>query len=183
MSIDFEWLEQKVLVSELTDDERTALGCIKEESFNKGENIISQGEAGGTLHILRSGVASVEDRTRADGSIKIAEIKEGTIFGEMSFLNNEKTSADVVARKDCVVYKLSQNDFATVMSQQQQLAYTIFARILEQETKVILEMKTRLTPILREMSRKVIKLPLMLKIPALILIVATIIELAIVLNK
>jgi len=33
MSIDFEWLEQKVLVSELTDDERTALGCIKEESF------------------------------------------------------------------------------------------------------------------------------------------------------
>jgi CRP-like cAMP-binding protein len=183
MSIDFKWLEQKVLFTELTDNERAALGCIKEESFKKGERIITQGQIGGTLYILRSGLASVEDRNRADGSIKLAELKEGTIFGELTFLNNENTSADVTARKNCVVYELSQNDFADLMGKQQQLAYTIFARILEHETKIILAMKTRLTPMLRELSRKVVKIPLMLKVLALILIVGTIIELAFLLNK
>ncbi|MFQ5581299.1 MAG: cyclic nucleotide-binding domain-containing protein [Mariprofundaceae bacterium] len=170
MSIDMKWLEQQVLLRELASEERTALKCLQEEAFSAGQKIITEGQPGGMLYILRSGKASVEDSNRYEGRINIADVEEGALFGEMTFLNNQMATADVTASEDCVVYKLSHTDFSDLMREQQQLAYSIFTLILNHQSKVILSMKVRLMPMLRNLKKKAAKLPLAIKLLPVIFI-------------
>ena len=52
MSIDFEWLEEKVFLRTLADQERKTLQkAITLENFNKGDVVIMQNEVGGTLYL------------------------------------------------------------------------------------------------------------------------------------
>ncbi len=106
MSIDINWLEKIILSRALSSSEREAMSGLTLSTFKEGDTIISKGQEGGILYILRSGVAQVEDNLEGI-RVRIAGLQEGTIFGEMSFLNNQKATAEVVALGDCVVYKLT----------------------------------------------------------------------------
>jgi len=170
MSIDWTWLEEKVLQRKLTEDERKALACLSEEQFAAGQKIITQGQPGGMLYILRSGRVGVEESDRYEGRINIANIEEGGIFGELTFLNNQPTTADVTASEDCVVYKLSHGDFSALMRTQQQLAYSVFTFILNHQSRVIQSMRLRLVPMLRQIKDKAAKLPLTIKLLPVIFI-------------
>jgi CRP-like cAMP-binding protein len=163
MSIDMEWLERHIVLRELTADERTALECLKEKTFGAHDTIIAQGQQGGMLYILRSGAASVEDINESD-RVRIADVTEGALLGEMSFLSGKQTTAEVIASEDCVVYTLSRDDFSNIMRDQQNAAYAILARMLASQANIIQKMNAELLPLWRNLKKKAAKLPLIIKL-------------------
>jgi CRP-like cAMP-binding protein len=171
MEIEMAWLENKVLHRTLTPDERSSLACLQQLSFKTGERIISEGQPGGVLYILRSGKVNVEDNNRYEGRISLAELEEGALFGELTFLNNKAATADVTALEDCIVYKLSQNDFSGFFRNQQQLAYQIFTIILEHQSSVIMSQRVTIAPMLRKLKNRAQGLPMFVKIAPIIFLI------------
>jgi len=171
MSVDITWLEEKVLKRTLTPEERQALSCIQVKSYNAWDKIIEQNQPGGTLYIFRSGVADVEDN---DGKerVRIANIEEGTMFGELSFMSDEPTTAEVIAKEKSEVYQISRADFSELMRNQQALAYTFMCQMLNNQGRIIREMKSQLAPILRNLAKKANSLPLFVKLFPIFFIIA-----------
>ena len=124
MSVDMAWLEENIIKRTLSDSERQAFACIQEKIFASGEKIITEGQQGGTLGIMRSGRAKVEDNNRYEGRVTLVEIEPETLFGELAFLSDRRRTADVTALEDCVVYTLSKDDFTQIMKNHHELAYT-----------------------------------------------------------
>ncbi|MES0371300.1 MAG: cyclic nucleotide-binding domain-containing protein [Mariprofundaceae bacterium] len=170
MSIDIDWLEKNVVKRALSSDERAALACVKVTTFTTGQAIITQGQPGGTLYLLRSGKASVEDNQNGN-RMRLADVAEGDCFGALTFLNGEPTTAEVLAHQDCEVYSLDHDDFSTLMRDQQTMAYEIFTHILEHQTQVISNMRAELLPVLRKLKQKADSLPLFIKLLPVLFII------------
>lgn len=174
MSIDFDWLEKNVVLRELSADERAALDCVKVSNFTTGQAIITQGQPGGTLYLLRSGKASVEDNQNGN-RMRLADVVEGDCFGALTFLNGKPTTAEVLAHQDCEVYSLDHDDFSNLMRDQQKIAYEIFTHILEHQSQVITNMRAELLPVLRRLKEKADSLPLFIKLLPILFIIAYIV--------
>lgn len=67
----------------------------RQVKFARGQTIIQQDSAGGSLYFLASGSARVE----ADGVV-VARLGASQICGELAFLDNCKSSASVIAETD-----------------------------------------------------------------------------------
>lgn len=169
-TVDTEWLDKNVIKRVLTSAECEALQVMEVANYREGDNIIEKGQKGGKLYILRSGLAQVEDNNEGI-RVRIAGLEEGTIFGEMSFLNNNTASAQVTALSECVVYKLSKEQFSVIMAKHQELAFAIFCDILEEQTAIVQKMNAQFIPILRNIKIKAQQLPLLVKLIPVILIV------------
>ena len=172
MSIDIAWLEENILKRTLTAEEREAIQCVQVKTYNAWDKIIEQNQPGGTLYVLRSGTADVEDNNGKD-RVKIANIKEGTMFGLTSFMNDDSTTtAEVMAKETCVVYELTKEAFAVLMRDHQNLAFTIIHRVVSNQSKIIRAMNEQMLPILRNLAKKANSLPLFVKLFPIFFIIA-----------
>lgn len=107
--IDFEWLEARVFCRDLTDQEKDSLReMIVVDHFGKGQKIIVANEPGGNLYLLRSGRVDVLLNFNGE-SIKAADLGEGAQVGDMSFIDDDTASATIVARGNCVAYKITRD--------------------------------------------------------------------------
>ena len=89
----------------LTHDERVdclALGTIGKQP--SGTKLLQAGDRPRALFVLLAGNAEVR---RGDGVV-LARLVSGDIFGEMSFIQSVRASADVVATSDVTVLTLTQ---------------------------------------------------------------------------
>jgi CRP-like cAMP-binding protein len=89
----------------LTHDERVdclALGTIGKQP--SGTKLLQAGDRPHAIFVLLAGNAEVR---RGDG-IALARLVSGDIFGEMSFIQNVRASADVVATTDVTVLTLTE---------------------------------------------------------------------------
>lgn len=175
MEINTSWLGESILKRELTPSEKDALSCMTVSSFSAGEKIISKGQSGGTLEIMYSGKAKVEDNNRYEGRVTLAEIEGGTIFGELSFLSNRHRTADVTALEDCVVYTLKQDDFTELLKTHHDLTCAILTAIMERQSSVIVSQSITLGPMLRNLKEKTKKLPMFIKVAPIVFIIAYIV--------
>ncbi len=140
MSIDVAWLEDNVLRRKLTDEEKKKLaGVVEEVTFHKGDVIMKEGEVGGTLYLLRSGSADIY-RNMGGQDQRLATVREGALFGELTFLTGGSASATVRANEDCVVYKMTRDGYARLMQTNQDLVFALFTYILSYTTQVIRHM-------------------------------------------
>jgi len=71
-----------------------------QETFSKGDTVITQGEEGNKFYIIESGVC--EAIKSEGGAEKKLELKSGDYFGELALLNNEPRAATVQASSDSV---------------------------------------------------------------------------------
>lgn len=139
MNIDTTWLENTVFDRKLSDEELTAISSIMQAGrAAQGEEIVSQGEPGGILYILRSGTAVVQHN--APTPIEVATVGEGAVVGEMSFLTDASASANVVAKTECVVYLITRSGFSELMTRHEELAFALFVYILRHTAGVIRHM-------------------------------------------
>lgn len=140
MTIDHLWLEDNLLMCKLSDEDREAIdSLIEPASYGKDEVIVREGDSGGDLYIIRSGIAEIS--CRSDGqSVHVADIREGFMFGEMSFLTGSAVNATVTAREACIIYKISRGAYSELMMQNQDLVYAMFAHMLVQAGNTISRM-------------------------------------------
>ena len=68
----------------------------------KGRVVVAEGEIDDSFYIILSGMAAVQK-----GEQKVALIKRGQCFGEMSYLSGQSRAATVRAITDCILLKIS----------------------------------------------------------------------------
>ncbi len=137
MAIDYAWLEANILKRKLGETERSELErLLVERSFTKNEHILTQGQAGGSLYILRSGLAEISAECNAQ-QVQIATAKDGALFGEITFLTGDAATATVIAVEDCTVYQLKRSDCSELMQSEPELVYALMAYMLFHAGNVI----------------------------------------------
>lgn len=88
-----EFLEKVTLLSSLTSPQKDSLAAnLVSYKYYSGQKIITEGETGNQLYIIKEGVVSVQKGTQ-----EIAKLHAGSYFGEMALLNNAPRSATCVA--------------------------------------------------------------------------------------
>lgn len=153
MAVDFNWLEENIIGRSLTAEEREALGCLKERRCVAGEKIMVEGEPCGSLVIVRSGRAKVEDSNRDEASP--AEVESGSLLGELTLLNNRRRTTDVTALEACVVYSLMHDDFTRMMKEHHELACAILSARVDHQAGIIMSQRRTLAPVLCDLKRQV----------------------------
>lgn len=132
MTIDHLWMEDNLLLCKLADEDRKALDELVELTTHaKGEVIVREGDVGGYLYMIRSGSAEIS--CDAEGlAVHVADVHEGFMFGEMSFLTGNPVNATVTTREESIIYKLSRGAYSELMMHNQDLVYALFAHMLVQ---------------------------------------------------
>ena len=70
----------------------------QQESYNRGDVILTEGEERRALFLIRKGVVRVE-LEHPEFNIEITRLNPGEIFGEMSFLKGFTVTANVIANE------------------------------------------------------------------------------------
>jgi len=128
--MDFDWMENTIFLHRLNDEERKLLSeTLNIVEFGVGDNIVSQGQQGGTLSIIRSGSAAITyaDKER---SAYVGEVVSGGVVGEMSFFRDHPVAATVIAHDVCRTYQLSRDGYIKLLVGNQQLVQSLFTYIV-----------------------------------------------------
>jgi small-conductance mechanosensitive channel len=89
--------------------------------YGKGEKIISQGDPGGSMYVLSSGIAQVT--VERDGRTSdLSELVSGECFGEISLLTGSPRTASVTAKTDCDIVEIDKSAMRDLLTQYPRLA-------------------------------------------------------------
>ena len=151
-----EFIERLPFFQEFSDEEKSKLVNTKGifEKYKVGDIIISEGDTGsalfvvltGTIEIVKSAVANVKDghiSLQEPEKITIAELKAGSIFGEVSLISNRPRNTSAVAdSSQVVVMKISKEviegfNLSIQKKFQTQLIQILVQRLDDMNTKYI----------------------------------------------
>ena len=111
------------------------LRLSEEHKYKAGEEIVKEGSTGIGFHLILDGAAEVRS-----GGNPLAKLGPGQYFGEISILDNEPASADVIALQDSKCLVLSASAFKTLVTQNRAVTLKIlreFAQRLRATDKSI----------------------------------------------
>lgn len=86
---------------------------LKLAQFSKGDFIIKKGDPGKNLYIILSGTIEV----LGDNNARIAVLKKGEVFGEMSLLSGDPVGANIKVVEPAKVLYFQSHDFRKVLHQ------------------------------------------------------------------
>jgi CRP-like cAMP-binding protein len=108
---------------------RQVAEVIQMHSFTAGELIIRQGESSRNLWVLLEGTCEVAKRLSLDDpdseSVVLATVEPHSHFGEMSFFHAAPHSADVRAKNNVKVLKISHVDYQDLIAEGVWAAYKL----------------------------------------------------------
>ena len=97
--------------------------------YEKGQMILLEESMGETFFIITQGAVKVT-RLSADGrEVILAILGESDFFGEMSLLDGEGRSANIVANEDAKVLTLSRNDFLDCLESYPKIAIALLEEL------------------------------------------------------
>ncbi len=147
--IDIIWMEENILLHKLYDqDAKEVKELFTVHHYEMGDEIITEGEPGEGLKILRSGCVAIS--CKADGQIiDLSELKECALFGEMSFFSGHNATATVTARRNCTVYELTRGNYCKLLVTNPTLLMSLLTHMVNYSSKVIQEMNREKIRLLR----------------------------------
>ena len=108
-------------------DLQDVLKLFNRRKYGSNEIIIRRGDRGDNFYIIISGKVKVLN----DASLPIAALGVGEVFGEMSLLSNENTSATVQAAHETEILYIDNRKFKKILSKYPTLQ-NYFTRLLAQ---------------------------------------------------
>jgi len=124
----------------LTENEQDTLSkVISIETFNKGEAVIVEDQEGGNLYLLKSGCVDVI-LTFNGKTIKLKGLGEGAQLGDMSFVDGGKTSASIIAKDDCVAYKLTRDALSQLFVSHQAVVKEVMFTVMQNMSQNLRQM-------------------------------------------
>jgi len=112
--------------------------------FGAQEHIIKQDDGGDSMFVLMRGSVAVLVR-RNGHQTKVATLKAGDCFGEMSLLTGAARSATVIAEGDCEVMEIQKAAFAAIVEESPELLQNLSDLLAQRqmETEGLLETVTQ----------------------------------------
>lgn len=93
-----------------------------------GKYLIRRGEPGGDVYCVRRGTLEVVD-TRHAQELILNTLPEGTVVGEMAFVDDSPRSVDVRAQGDCEVLRWGRQDLQSLLIRHPDLAARFFQEV------------------------------------------------------
>lgn len=146
-----EWMEERILeaggVKKAAGEERLDLkdfhllrefdeatlkdlaACMTEATLAPGEKIVSQGEQGDAIFLVRRGSVRIMLQLEGGKRHHLATISRGDFFGELSFLDRKVRSADAEAKASTDLYVLTRSRFNEKSRANSELGVKVFARL------------------------------------------------------
>jgi SulP family sulfate permease len=103
--------------------------CMGEMSIAQGEKVVSQGDAGDEIFLVRRGCVRIMLPLERGKRHHLATIGHGNFFGELSFLDRHVRSADVEAKVPTDLYVLSRARFNVQSRSNPAIGVQVFARM------------------------------------------------------
>lgn len=122
------------LFSSLSDDQLDMIsrtGALKR--YPKGRLVVQQSSPGDTFYVVVSGCVKVTLLSKDGKEIILSVLKNSDFFGELSLMDNEPRSANVIVAEDSTLFLLTQKQFHQLI--------TTYPDILK---KIMKELCTRL---------------------------------------
>jgi CRP-like cAMP-binding protein len=98
---------------------------LKFRPLNAGETVVRQGEPGVNLYLIASGRVAVI----GDDGVRLAELKRGEVFGEMSLISGEPAAATIEVVEPTRLLYIKGRDFGRLLKRYPSLQM-YFARLL-----------------------------------------------------
>lgn len=105
--------------------------------FRRGQLILSKGEVSGRLYILIDGMVKVT-LAKHGKNLTLAVLRPGDMFGELSMINGQATTADIVGMKDSKVLIITR-DRVYAMLQENTDFMCMFLETLSLRTRQVIE--------------------------------------------
>lgn len=124
-------------------DLKAIMKASKQQEFQNGETIVKKGDEGAGLYLVLEGAVEV----RSNGKT-LAKLGPGHFFGEMSVIDTQPRSADVIAVEPSRALVLSGWAFKSLVSERPRIAVKMlqeFARRLRNTDRALNEFETNST--------------------------------------
>lgn len=129
--VDPRLLREQAFFSDLSDAELTIVAnVVKKKDFKIGDTIFKESEDGASIYVIKKGEVKA-CKTAPDGELfTLTIMKDGDIFGEMSFLDGRPRSATIVAVSDIETYMMEKADFETLVDGNPRIIYKLLKNIV-----------------------------------------------------
>ncbi len=126
MSAVSDLLKNVAIFKDLDDGEleRVAEVC-REMSFEGGDYVFREGEAGNRLYLILSGEVRISRTIPGSGEEALAILKAGSLFGEMSVFDRSERSTDAISHGGCKCLTISRSDFELLLDFNREIAYKV----------------------------------------------------------
>jgi CRP-like cAMP-binding protein len=106
------------------------MGTVRQ--FRKGDFICVENEEGTTAYLLLRGKVTITLASFADPIRNVVRLEVGTIFGEMSLLENKPRNASVIAdADDTLVLEISKENFLDFIQYDHEAAWNLLCTLLK----------------------------------------------------
>jgi len=130
-------ISETILGQDVTVEECEKLAtAVTKRKLKKGETLFEEGTKDETLYLLISGKLEVLKILTGDKSIHIDTLKEGSMTGELSFIDGNTHTMRLVAKKDCEVLMLHKDAFEALVEKEPILTYHVMRSILRYSHKM-----------------------------------------------
>ncbi|MCG5481204.1 Crp/Fnr family transcriptional regulator [Sinorhizobium alkalisoli] len=113
--------------------------------YGAGENLFRQGDIGDAAYVILSGKADVLVSTPS-GAVKVAEVEENSIIGEIAILCNTPRTATITTTTPLEALRIRKDDFLKLLADFPEMAVEIMrvlADRLSQTTSELTEARSR----------------------------------------
>ncbi len=111
------------------EDIETLAGMVSYRQLPKGAFIITQNERGASMFLLVSGRVKVSLASPGGKELALSYLEAPAHFGEMSLVDAEPRSADVIAVSDVELFALDAKDLSEAIRLQPRLALSLIATL------------------------------------------------------
>lgn len=132
------------LFQSLTESDRETLaGSFVRHSFDRGEMIFRQGDAGVHLYLVESGRIKITTLAPDGREAFVAIIGPGQVFGELSLFEGQQRTADARAMEPTTLHALSHDDFRPYVASHPDVAWEllrVLSRMVRRQDQAIQDM-------------------------------------------
>ncbi len=125
------FLKKNSLFSTMNTRELKAVASIcKNHSLAPGEKVVTQGDVGETMFLIKSGTVMVQ-RDSEQGSIDLATLTAGESFGEMSMFDTELRSASIIVKENCDLLSIDGSDIHDLLQAYPQIGIAVIKTFVQ----------------------------------------------------
>lgn len=139
-------IEALSLFKGLTEDELKAIAeIITPDIYPAGKQIFEEGEVTcPCIYIIQKGKVDVQKRNKDGDLLTLSVQRDGSFFGELSFLDNKPHSATMTtASQESVVLKLDRSDFDKLVQRYPAAGYKVLMNVMQDISQLLRRMNTQ----------------------------------------
>lgn len=148
-------MERIYIFQELDSSEMSVVkGLLQSRDYGPNELIYKEGEKGDSLNIIEKGKVKINKMMVAGDQFCIATLKEGGIFGIMSFLDGSRHDATIISDQKTQLIILRKSDFDTLAQTHPLIVNKIMRGLAIHLASIVRNMNSQYIDLMHLMFRK-----------------------------